>query len=135
MIRRQNKGREMAYRHEWDNESQSIYRVEFFDNWTWEEFSLANSEVYKLLARSEKRVDFIVWFKGVIPKGNAFPHLRRAGGSQPPTIYRTVMIIETGGLIEQLTSIVDKTQKWEGPAFAKTLEEARALLAGTEEEA
>ena len=122
----------MASQHQWDNESQTVYRLELSDKWTWEEFSLKTSEVYKLLAQLPKRVDFIVWFKGEVPKGNAFPHLKRAGGSQPPTIYRTVMIIEGTKLLEMLTSIVVKGEKWEGPAFVKTLDEARALLTESE---
>jgi hypothetical protein len=112
---------------EWDNPEKTAFRIELNDKWTWAEFDTAIDESNRSIAAHPAKVDVILCINAALPPGNALTHLRRAG-NQPPNAHRTVMVQGASLFLESLVRTVDKAKKWEGPAFVKTLEEARELL-------
>jgi hypothetical protein len=121
----------------WDNPEKTIYRVEFNERWTWGDFSTTIGQAYAAIERAAEeqnhRVDIIFCFNSKLPPGNALPHVRRMGGSQPPNIYRTVIVSKTDQFLQLIIRTIDRTMGWEGPAMVRTLEEARALLKEVED--
>ena len=113
----------------WDNDEQTIYRVECAGtDWAWNDFSNAVVKAYKFLGEAGYDIDFIMQFGDWLPEGNAMAHMKYAG-KQPANIRRTVIVNRSGLFIEMLIKAVDRIEKWEGPAMVKTLEEAHAYLA------
>src|SRR5215813_12385836 len=116
----------------WDNPEKTVYRVEFNDLWTWGEFSTTVGQAYAAIERAANelnhRIDIIFCFNSKLPPGNSLPHIRRMGGSQPPNIYRTVIVSRTDQFLSLIIRAIDRTMGWEGPTIVRTLEAARTLL-------
>jgi hypothetical protein len=117
---------------EWDNEEKTAFRTELDGQWTWEEFENAVNASHETMGSVEHRVDYIMWFKSRLPPGDALNHFVRAGGRQPPNVYRTVMVNNAGSLLEAIIRSVTKGRGWVGPAIVYTMEEARDLLTSSE---
>ena len=113
----------------WDNPEKTAYLIELKGTWTWTDFDVAIDQSNREIATQPTKVDVILWFDSEMPAGNAMMHLRRAGGSQPPNAYRTV-IVHNSKFLETLIRTVVRSKRWDGPALVKTLEEARDLLKG-----
>jgi hypothetical protein len=114
---------------EWDNSAKTVYRIEFNGKWTWADFNAAIDESNRAMAaQAPAKVDLIICINTALPPGNAMPHLRHAGGMQPPNTNRSVMVNESGLFLERVVQTVDKAKRWDGPAIVKTLAEARDLL-------
>jgi hypothetical protein len=113
---------------EWDNEARTAFRAELDGQWTWEEFEKAVNDSHDIMGGVDHKVDYIMWFKTRLPPGDALNHFVRAGGRQPPNVYRTVMVNDAGRLLEAIISSVTKGRGWTGPAIVYSMDEARALL-------
>lgn len=111
----------------WDNQDRTIYCVELNADWTWEEFDQIIDDIYGMLDRYGKDVDFILCFNSDLPLGNAVVHLEK-GGTQPPNIKRTVFVNHAGPLLNQFVRRADRQNGWDGPEFAPTIEDARKML-------
>jgi hypothetical protein len=111
----------------WDNPEKTVYLIDLKDKWSWTEFDNAIDSGMREIATQPSKVDVILWVDSELPPGNAMMHLRRAGGTQPPNAYRTV-IVQSSMFLSTLIRTIDKAKRWEGPALVKTIEEARALL-------
>ncbi len=122
----------MPITQEWDNPEQTIYRIDVGEHWTWVEFDAAIDESNRVMAsRAPTKVDLILCIKTALPPGNAMPHLRHAGGNQPPNVNRSVIVNEAGLYMEMIIRTVDRTKRWDGPALVKTIrEEALKFLDG-----
>jgi hypothetical protein len=118
----------MPITQEWDNPEKTVYRVHVNQPWTWEDFDAAiDTSNRAMAAQAPAKVDLILCINSPLPPGNAMPHMRHAGGNQPPNTYRTVIVNESM-LLERIVQTVDKAKRWDGPAIVKTLAEARDLL-------
>jgi len=117
----------------WDNEEKSCYRIEFLDNWSWQDFSQIHIESYAMLGKVDRRIDLIVVFLGHVPNGSSMGHLS-AGGVQPDNIRHTVMVnatdLTTQLFVKSMIGTVVKLHEWVGPHFVDSIEEARDYLAG-----
>src|SRR5215217_5220320 len=81
----------MTITQEWDNPEKTVYRIEFNERWTWADFDAAIDESNRMMAaQAPAKVDLILCIDAVLPPGNAMPHLRHAGGTQPPNTHRSV---------------------------------------------
>jgi hypothetical protein len=111
----------------WDNPEKTVYLIDLKSPWNWTDFDNAIDQSNQEIATQPSKVDVILGFDSEMPPGNAMMHLRRAGGSQPPNAYRTV-IAQSSMFLESLIRTIAKSKRWDGPALVKTIEEARALL-------
>jgi len=119
----------MPITQEWDNPEKTIYRIDITAPWTWDEFDAVIDQSNRMMAaQAPARVDLILCVNGPLPPGNAMPHMRHAGGSQPPNTHRSVIVNDAGLFVELVIRSVDRTKRWDGPALVKTLAEARELL-------
>lgn len=113
----------------WDNEQQTVYRIEIEGVWSWVDFRAAHEQAYRLLEEHAEPVDLIVWVKTPPPPtGDALPNLRYTGGQQPDNVHRTVFVNEGGPTISFLIRAIDRAHGWVGPAIVNTLEGARDRL-------
>jgi hypothetical protein len=120
---------EMSITQDWDNPEKTIYRIDMNAPWTWDEFDAAIDQSNRMMAaQAPAKVDLILSINGALPPGNTMPHLRHAGGSQPPNTHRSVIVNEAGLFLELIVRTVDRAKRWDGPALVKTLAEAHDLL-------
>ena len=113
---------------EWDNDEKTIWRVETIPGWTWIDFTQAIDAAYEVIAQVDYRVDFVMYFKASLPPGDAIGHLTHAGGTQPPNIYRTVMVNNSTRFLDIIVKNADRKEGWEGPTFFTSMDEARTFL-------
>ena len=112
-----------------DNESHTVYVLHCSDPWTWGDFDGGIRGCYAEIIKENHTVDFVIWYDGQIPPGNALAHLRRAGVTQPKKVYRTVVVARSLTYMKRLSQVLDTSQRWDGPDFFTSMEEARAWLA------
>ena len=118
----------MSITHTWDNRQQTIYCLTCDGDWTWQDFRASLKQTFQSIAQVEQQVDFIIWFKSRLPKGNTIKSFRRAGTDQPSNIYRTVIVATDLSFVEKLTRFINQMEGWQGPDFFQEIEEARKWL-------
>ncbi len=123
----------MPIQHHWDNQGQTTYCLSCDGDWAWSDFRDALKPAFKAITLVEHQVDFIIWFKSRLPKGNTIQSFRRAGTDQPPNIYRTVIVATDLSFVEKLARFINQMEGWKGPDFFHDIDEARNWL--TEQQA
>lgn len=112
----------------WDNKEKTIYRVEYNEGWTWDDYVTVTKASHEEIAAIGHTIDLIVCFNARMPPGNAMPHITYSGRSQPDNVYRTVFINKTGRQLTSVLDMINRSYGWVGPDIFETLEEARAFL-------
>ncbi|MEL6148057.1 MAG: hypothetical protein AAFV33_07870 [Chloroflexota bacterium] len=118
----------MPFVSEWDNEAQTVYRIEFTDKWDWDTFTSEVLAVYRMIGERDHNVDIIVGFMSPLPKGDALHNLTYAGSKQPPNLKRTVFINQAGALLTAIVHTIATSRGYDGPKFVESVEEARYYL-------
>lgn len=121
----------MPYRTMWDEEVEKLYRIEFYDNWTWEEYKEGYTTTYEMLGKLDYKLDLVQGLLSDLPAGSAILNITVAG-QQPPNIRHTVLLNQTGKthqqFVEYIVGAVKRMKGWTGPKFVDTLGEARAYI-------
>lgn len=113
----------------WDNEEQTVYRMDLGFGWTWKQFIESVDKAHATIDEKEHDVNFIMWYKAKLPPGKeAMESFKHSGGTQPPNLRHTVFINESTRFLDILIKNTDHKHGWQGPKIVQTLEAARAYL-------
>lgn len=113
----------------WDDEQKMTIRLDYAAPvLSWAEYDSAVDASYQL-ARSVLHEVCIIHNPGSVdmPKGSAFPHLRRAMRQQPDNVRRTISVV-TNSFVRALMPIVLRQMGNPDVIFARSLDEARAVV-------
>jgi hypothetical protein len=123
----------MTVQASWDDEKQTIIRIEFAGAWTWDEAHTAVDSVTVMMASVEHSVHSIIDMteSSRIPP-LVFKEVRALLGKRSPNAGATV-IVGANFMAASMWKTITQTYGWlinSQYSFADTVEEARAHIAG-----
>lgn len=123
----------MSIEVEWDTEEKNAIRVTYHAPWTWVEFDTAQVKINNLMGSMEKVISLIFDVReGGTPPPGAMTKFKRVVQTQH--LNRGLIIFVGKAILVQtflnlILRIYGKTVKDPSFVFAKTLEEARKMIA------
>jgi hypothetical protein len=124
----------------WDDEAQSIIRLDFSGDFTRSDVAGGIQCVVEEAGKHAGRVDLIFTNSAGMPPGSALPHIRKASAKldKIPNLYSTVIVNprKIPGFIKSIIEIVLRATKARlQPTFVNTMEEAHQQIRKNREEA
>ena len=116
----------------WDNDDKTCFRIEVHAGWTWDDFKDIHTDSYALLAAENRPIDLMVVYLAQIPTSNGSFSAFSVGGKQPKNIRHTVFVnstdLGTAMFVQSIIDSVIQINRWTGPKFVDSIEQARDYL-------
>jgi hypothetical protein len=129
------RGNIMGVQIHWDNPQKTTLRYDFTGRWTWDEFYAAYDVAKPMMMSVTHKVDFILNSSDDVSRRytppNAMTHMLSIARKALPNAGKCVSVNNGSAFRRVLLTMVTKVNPKiaEVYVFAKTLEEARAMLA------
>ncbi|RMG86520.1 MAG: hypothetical protein D6712_07330 [Chloroflexi bacterium] len=114
----------------WDDEAHTALRVEWYPNWTWDDYDYAIKKAVEMLGEQIATIPTInVYHPGTrLPKGSPIPHFNRMARKMPQNV--AVLVTQDPVTAREVSIFIRMSGYEDGVNFwvVPTLEEARRVV-------